>query len=143
MNGADAFVAGARALKGTRWRHRGRKPWAVDCIGLLVLAGRAAGLALQDQDGYGREPWDNRLRLALRAHFGEPITGAWRAGDVALIRWGRGQPSHIGILAPHPNGGLSIIHADNLHGVVECGLSERYLSCVVEVYRPWPDKSCP
>lgn len=135
------FIEGARQLKGARWRHRGRKPWAVDCVGLVVLAGKHAGLNTGDESRYGREPWEDRLRDGLRDRFGGPVTD-WRAGDIALIRWRHGEPSHLGIIADHPNGGLSLIHAHNLHGVVECSLSGPYRSCIVEVYRPWPAKSC-
>lgn len=133
---AAVFVASARKLKGTRWRHRGRKPWAVDCIGLLKLAGDASGLVLRDQSGYGREPWDDRLRRAMQEHFGAPVAPPWRAGDVALIRWHNGEPSHVGIFGDHPDGGLTLIHADNLKGVVECSLSGPYMKHVLEVYRP-------
>lgn len=136
---ADKFVAHARSLLGARWRHRGRKPWALDCIGLLVLSGNAAGLDLQDVKGYGREPWDDQLRKSLIAHFGQPVIDR-EPGDVALIRWGNGEPMHVGIIADHPQG-LSLIHASNIHGVIEHGLSGRYLDCIVEVYRPWAKHS--
>lgn len=137
---AEAFVAAARSLKGARWRHRGRKPWAVDCLGLLVLAGREAGLRVSDETRYGREPWDDQLQAGLRAHCGEPVA-EWRAGDVALIRWRNEEPSHVGILADHPKGGLSIIHAHNVRGVIEHRLTGSHVEkCIVEVYRPWRDK---
>lgn len=135
---ADAYVASARALIGTPWRHRGRKPWALDCIGLLVLAAQQAGLQAKDEKGYGREPWEDRLSGGLRARYGPPVTD-WRAGDIAVIRWAKGEPSHTGILANHPDGGLSIIHSHNLHGVVEHALHGPILDGIVEVYRPFPD----
>jgi hypothetical protein len=138
---AQTFIAAARRLKGARWRHRGRKPWAVDCVGLLIVAGRDAGLVIEDEPIYGREPWEQQLPRALRARFGEPVKD-WRPGCVALIRWRQDEPSHIGIIGDHPDGGLSLIHAHNLHGVVECSLSGPYLSCVVEVFSPWQDKYC-
>lgn len=138
---AQAFVAAARALKGVRWRHRGRKPWAVDCVGLLLLSARAAGKHVEDEPLYGREPWDDQLRKALRQRFGEPVAREdRRCGDIALIRWNQGEPSHIAIIGDHPQGGLSLIHASNIHGVVECSLSGPYEKCVVEVYRLWHDK---
>lgn len=133
---AEQFVTAARGFKGTRWRHRGRKPWAVDCVGLLKLAGDAAGLQLVDQRVYGREPWEDQLRKAMRDHFGDPVASPWRPGDVALIRWNKGEPSHVAIVGDHPNGGLTLIHAHNLHGVVECSLSGPFIHCVLEVYRP-------
>lgn len=134
---AAAFVTEARKLKGAAWRHRGRKPWAVDCIGLLVVAGRGAGITAPDEKGYGREPWEDRLSCGLRARFGAPVAD-WRAGDIAVIRWKKGEPSHVGVLADHPDGGLSIIHAHNLHGVIEHALRGQVAGCVVEVYRPFP-----
>lgn len=129
------FIDEARKLKGARWRHRGRTPWALDCIGLIVVAGRPAGLLAADETVYGREPWDDRLRSGCRDRWGEPVEDP-SPGDVALIRWKKGEPSHLGIVGDHPDGGLSLIHSHNLHGVVEVSLSGRYLECVVEVYRP-------
>jgi cell wall-associated NlpC family hydrolase len=137
---AQTFVAAARELKGARWRHRGRKPWAVDCVGLIVLAAAKSGLRTSDQTYYGREPWDDRLRKACRAHWGEPLPALEaRAGDIVLIRWKKGQPSHMAIVGDHPDGGLTLIHAHNLHGVAECSLVHPFASCVVEVYRPFPE----
>ena len=132
----QSFIAGARKLKGTRWRHRGRKPWAVDCVGLIVLAARDAGFNLDDEPQYGREPWEDQLRKGLRARFGDPVAEPWQPGDITLIRWQRGEPSHVAIIGNHPDGGLTIIHAHNLHGVVECSLAGYYRDCVIEVYRP-------
>jgi cell wall-associated NlpC family hydrolase len=129
------FVAAARSLIGAKWRHRGRKPWAVDCIGLVILAGQQCGLDFRDEGGYGREPWEDRLRRALLDRCGPPV--AERApGCIALIRWAQGEPSHVAIVGDHPSGGLSLIHAHTLTGVVEVGLSGRYLNCIVETYRP-------
>lgn len=135
---AQAFVAAARGLKGAKWRHQGRKPWAVDCIGLIVLAGKNAGVDFGDEKGYGREPWDDRLRKGCRQRWGTPVhVSLARAGDVAIIRWRKEEPSHLGIVADHPEGGLSLIHAHNIHGVIEQRIADRVQSSIVEVYRPW------
>lgn len=133
---ADLFVSCARRMKGARWRHRGRKPWAVDCVGLVVLAAKQSGLQLQDEPIYGREPWDDQLRTGLRSRWGNPVS-TWQSGDIALIRWRKGEPSHVAIIGDHPDGGLTLIHADNLKGVVECSLSGPFRECVIEAYRPW------
>lgn len=138
MAGPERVVAHARSMIGVPWRHQGRKPWAVDCIGLVGLSLVAAGWPrpIDWPKDYGRDPWDDRLRRGLRMYFGDPVSGEWQAGDVPLFRWGKGEPSHVGILADHPHGGLSIIHASNLRNVVETALAGRLLSCVEEVYRP-------
>lgn len=141
MTPVNVFVSSARAMLGTPWRHRGRKPWGVDCIGLVVLAAQAAGVEVVDPKYYGREPWEDRLRQGLRQHCGVPVTDAWREGDIALINWREGDPSHVGIIANYKYGGLSIIHANNLFGVVEHPLTGPFIQAVVEVYRLWPVKS--
>ena len=134
---ARAFVDAARSLHGAKWRHRGRKPWAVDCIGLVVLAAAQARLEVDDAEGYGREPWDDRLRRELRTRFGDPIPlDALELGDIAVFRWGKGDPSHVGIIGDHPNGGHTLIHAQRNLGVVECSLAGRYRDSLVEAYRP-------
>lgn len=142
-----AFIDAGRALVGkARWRHRGRKPWAVDCIGLLVLSARAAGVGERwrvgeaDDIPYGREPWDDGLRQALQGRFGAPLLPAEaKPGDIALIRWRAGEPSHVAIVADHPDGGLSMIHAHSLSGVCEHRIAGPFAEYIVEVYRPWPD----
>ncbi len=137
---AQDFVIAARKLRGAKWRHRGRKPWAVDCIGLVALAGKDAGLAAQDEKHYGREPWEDRLRKGCRERWGPalPATQA-KPGDIAIIQWSNGEPSHMAIVGDHPDGGLTLIHSSNLHGVVEHSMSGNYLDVVKEIYRPWKD----
>lgn len=140
MTGPDRVVAEARKMLGVKWRHQGRKPWAVDCAGLVVLSFAAAGWAGAEASParYGRDPWDDMLRKTLVGHFGSalPPGQPWQQGDVPLFRWGKGEPSHVGIIADHPRGGLSIIHASNLRNVVETALTGRMLASVEEVYRP-------
>lgn len=134
-----AFIAAARELRGARWRHRGRKPWAVDCVGLIELAGRAVGEQWETPKVYGREPWDNKLRAELMRYFGAPLPlSAAEPGFIALIRWTAGDPSHLAIIADHPDGGLSMIHAHNIMGVTEQRVAHPFHDCILEVYRPWP-----
>jgi hypothetical protein len=139
---ARELVARSRAGR-TFWRHQGRKPWAIDCVGLIKLACEAGGYAFRTETKptYGREPWDDQLRRCLQAEFGEPASDAPRVGDVALVRWNRGDPSHVGLLADYWAGGLSIIHAQRIDGVIETILpGSRAGAGVLEVYRPdWGD----
>lgn len=139
---ASVFVDHARTFvkSHTPWRHLGRKPWALDCVGMLVLSGHAAGLKDQDIRGYGREPWDDLIRKTLRARFGNPYNTP-EFGSIAVVRWNKGEPSHLAIVGDHPSGGFSLIHMSNVHGAVEHALSGPYLDCIVEYYRPWPVKS--
>lgn len=130
------IVEVARSFKGAKWRHASRKPWAMDCIGLLELSAKGAGIPFPAYEKvYGREPWDDRLRKELTAWCGPPVerTEA-KAGDVALIRWGSGEPSHVGIIGDSPDG-LTLIHAHNRKGVIEQSIRGPVFQVVIEVYR--------
>ena len=135
---AQRCVAHARTLLGAKWRHRGRKPWAIDCIGLVVLSVAAGGIQMRDRTNYGREPWKDGLRQELIDHFGPPIEGDWQPGDIALIRFqDHPEPGHVGIIADYAFGGLSLIHSYSLVSVTEHRIDENWLAAIIEVYRPW------
>ena len=134
---AELCVAHARSLLGAPWRHRGRKPWAIDCLGLVVLSVEAGGFPMRDRLDYGREPWADGLQREMREHFGEPV-GEWLPGDVALLRWDtHPDPAHVAIIGDYPHGGLSLIHSYSLVAVTEHRIDEQWQSRIVEVYRPW------
>lgn len=139
MTPQQLCIAHARSLVGAKWRHRGRKPWGVDCIGLVVLSLDAGGIHLKDRRDYGREPWKDGLRRELFEQMGEPVVGDWMPGDVALMKFDQHpEPGHVGLIADHPMGGLSLIHSYSLVSVCEQSLSGKWLKRIVEVYRPWP-----
>ena len=51
------MIATARACAGTPFHDQGRAPGVgLDCIGLIVIAMRAAGFAVHDRTDYGRRP---------------------------------------------------------------------------------------
>lgn len=133
-----AMVDHARSMIGTKWRHRGRKPWAVDCIGIVVLSIEAAGGEVEDRLDYGREPWREGLQAGLQARFGAPVPlESAQPGDVALFAWPGKEPSHIGIFADYAHGGLSIVHAMQLKNVAEHRFDDTWKRLLVEVYQPW------
>lgn len=132
-----AFVAAARGQLGIRFKHQGRTRLGFDCAGLVAFALAAAGRTIKDERAYSREPQGGRLEALLRANLGAPVPVAeMRAGDVPLMRF-RGEPSHVGILADHPQGGLMLVHAfAQMRKVVEHGLDAQWLGCITEVFRP-------
>lgn len=132
------FVGHARSLLGAAWRHRGRKPWALDCLGLVVLSAHAAGWPVVDEPFYGREPWDDKLRRVMRQQLGDPIPRKedMEPGDVVLIHWRDGDPTHVGIIGNYIYGGVSLIHCDTIDGCVEHSIDQHYIDCIMEVYRP-------
>lgn len=136
MSARDACIAAARSMLGVRWRHQGRQPWAVDCLGLIVLALRAAGRDVADRTGYGRDPQRDGLSAALAAEFGPP--GEWVHGGIAVIQWaGADLPSHVAILATDGDH-WRLIHSYSSPGcVVEHRVDEHWRGLIVEVYDPW------
>lgn len=138
MTPQELAIAHARSLIGVKWRHRGRKPWAVDCIGLVVLSLAAGGVHLRDRTDYGREPWKDGLRRELIGQMGDPVVGPWAPGDVTLMRFDEHpEPGHVGLIAEYPMGGLSLIHSYSLVAVCEHRLDDKWRDRIVEVYRPW------
>src|SRR5690606_32858219 len=141
------FITAARSLLRTPFRHTGRTPRGVDCVGLVVVALQAVGREVSDRRDYGRNPVRDGLRDVLVAHFGEPV---WRQGeavdttqpgDIALMRWH--EPNgvrlfcHVGILTSYPLGGHALLHALHAHQrVVEHRLADPWARPIVQAYRP-------
>jgi cell wall-associated NlpC family hydrolase len=115
---AERLIEEARKLIGAKWRHCGRKPWAVDCIGLIVVAAKNAGLDLSSAIGvkepktYSREgnemtvPWlESRFeRIQL------PVPGCL----VVITFMGERLPRHFALYTEKE----TIIHANGLHNKV-------------------------
>lgn len=121
-----------------RWRHRGRSPLSMDCVGLVWLSLRAAGLDIADSKNYSREPWRDHPRAQLRARFGDPIPETeWQPGDIAVFKSPNRGPAHIGLLADYAHGGFALIHAHAQHNVTEHALDARWRRLLIEVYSPW------
>lgn len=107
-----AFERELRACIGIPWRHMGRQGLSyghqtgLDCVGLLIRAGRAVGRAVAEPASYSREP-DGTLRARLVAHLGPPAAPPDAIGCVALIRF-RAE-SHVGYITQDH----TLIHAYN------------------------------
>ena len=104
-----AFVTAARSYEGVPWRHLGRSRTGVDCIGLVLLAAREAGIELPDPAPYAREPQGTRLLEGILAHTTRVAEAA--PGDVLLFRLGL-YGGHVGIASTHPTWGVpACLHA--------------------------------
>lgn len=114
----DDLIRAARGWIGTRWQHHGRTRAGVDCVGLLIALARDCRLVDEERldriekstAGYSRYPSGDTLKRALDEVLCRTSVGEARAGDVALIRM-RGELCHVGLLADHPDGGMSLIHS--------------------------------
>lgn len=110
MIGPDVLAA-ARALVGTPWRHLGRSPAGIDCIGLVLLAGRGAGITLPDPAPYAREPSSQALREGLAAQLDQVPLDALLPGDVLAFNVGL-YAAHVGIFSIHPDYNVAaVVHA--------------------------------
>lgn len=108
---AQRLIAAARDFKGAPWRHLGRTAAGLDCIGLVIVSARAAGLHLPDPGRYSREPTGQQLRQAAASVADRVELGAVEPGDVLVFNAGI-YAAHVGIRAIHPDYLVpSVIHA--------------------------------
>lgn len=116
----SVIVEAARALVNTPYGHQGRVPGLhgrVDCIGVPVLVAWAAGAKPRawNVTGYRPIPDGHTMLRRLRSEMGREVAYAdMRPGDLAVIDWGQ-FPHHVAIIGDYHLGGLSMIHADNIH----------------------------
>lgn len=117
----DQLIASARALVGVPWKHQGRTRFGVDCIGLIDLSFRGAGIdwaqlmGVADKRNYGRGAQPELLQM-VRDYcepISQPVDGCLIVMKFPTERY----PRHFGIYA-----GGNIIHADERVGhVIEHG----------------------
>jgi cell wall-associated NlpC family hydrolase len=109
-----ALIAAARREIGTPFHHRGRAPGhALDCIGLIVVAARAAGLEIEDVCAYDADPTGifmyEAARRGVAVMLGTP--NALKPGDVLLIQFAN-EPHHVALIsAVHPTDPPTMIHS--------------------------------
>jgi cell wall-associated NlpC family hydrolase len=135
LNAPDA----ARAYLGVPFVHQGRTRFGLDCIGLLSLALRDAGLERyvdhpENRADYSRTPHMGLLEARMRRIFGPPVADM-QPGDVVALRYA-GPIRHVGIVGDHPHG-LSLIHTDSHLGrVTEHRIDDRWAKRIALVFRP-------
>lgn len=132
---AARFVAEARALLGTPWRHLGRNPAGVDCVGLLLLAGARAGLAVPDPPPYTRLPSGYALAEACAAIGRRVPLAEARPGDVLLFSDSL-YPCHVGLRTERSGGVPHCLHARaSSRAVVEEPLAFELADTLRRAYR--------
>lgn len=132
---ADDFITQARALIGVPWRHQGRTQWGVDCIGLIDLAFKGAGIdwaqlmGVVDKRDYARSAHPDLLCMVRKYcdPIAEPIDGC-----LIVMRFpGEQYPRHFGVYARG-----NVIHADSRSGhVVEHGYRGVWKRCQHSFWR--------
>jgi cell wall-associated NlpC family hydrolase len=81
---AQAFVSAARGFLGVPWVHQGRSDKGMDCVGLIVLSIRAAGIDVPLTADYGRMQDYRQARRYLEA-FCDRV-GSPDIGDIVLFK---------------------------------------------------------
>ncbi|MDD4616065.1 MAG: NlpC/P60 family protein [Alphaproteobacteria bacterium] len=124
-------IAAARACLGTPFHHQGRAPGVgVDCIGLVIVAFRAAGAKIDDRTDYARRPDGQSLVKALEAHGARAVSDI-QAGDVLLFRYDR-QPQHVALATSSE----TMIHSFAPAGkVVETSIGDYWKRRLAGIYR--------
>lgn len=131
------LVSEARALLGREFRHQGRRESAMDCIGLVAICvSKVLGYEVKARTDYGRLPAQRKLEEGLTDHFGPSLGLIPSPGDVVSMEWYL-EPNHVGIVSPHPEYGVGIIHCYlNSKRVIEHGMDRLWRSRITGVYRP-------
>jgi cell wall-associated NlpC family hydrolase len=133
------WLAALRAKVGTRFRHQGRSGGGMDCIGLVVAAGRDLGIAKPGWEfrAYARTPDGITLegeldRNAIRVPYNrlQPLRYQAKPGNIILF-WVDtvGIPRHIAVYTGVDHQGRdTVIHsyAQEARGVVEMPITSSY-----------------
>ncbi len=109
----EAIVAAARFYRGVTFRHQGRTPHGLDCVGLLVMVARDLEIPHTDITGYARTPDGLTLQAALRANLIKKSIKDLQAGDVLCFALPH-YPCHVGIYTEKG----TIVHALSRVGMV-------------------------
>jgi cell wall-associated NlpC family hydrolase len=131
MTQTQRMIAAARACLDTPFHHQGRKSGiGLDCIGLIVVALRAAGCAVRDREDYGLRPDGRSLVRALEEH-GAVLVERIEVGDVLVFRYDH-QPQHVALATSSD----TMIHSFAPAGrVVETDIGAYWRRRLVGVYR--------
>lgn len=139
---SQSVVNAARSWLGTPFKHQGRlKGIGCDCLGLVI--GIASGLNLVTKHGqlisqidrrdYPQNIANKALEDVLDAQL-VPLTDL-EVGTLLLMEFDN-YPQHLAIVCDNLNYGYGVIHADRSKGgVVEHGLSFKYLTKIKKIYQ--------
>ncbi|SDW95310.1 C40 family peptidase [Lysobacter enzymogenes] len=127
----------ARAYLRSPFLHQGRSGSGLDCVGLLVLALKDCGRAVDDVTSYGRDPHRGLLEARLVDEFGPAIAlDDLQPGDVVAIDFA-GAVRHVAIVGDYVHGGVSLIHTDESLGeVIEHRIDAKWARRIKGAWRP-------
>ncbi|MAZ04061.1 MAG: hypothetical protein CMN56_13095 [Sneathiella sp.] len=104
------IIESARGWIGTRWQHQGRsRAGGVDCLGLIVMVAREAGLPMRDVTTYRRRQDGRQLLSGIHRQLENIPTTNWKEGDIGVFKESS-FPIHVGFLGLQ-DGVPTVIHA--------------------------------
>lgn len=108
----EGFIDAAVGYYGTRWKDHGRSRTGLDCVGLIILAGRDSGFFAPDFDfqEYTRFPTGFSLVETVSRFLTKKPLGQVADGNILCHR-DQVFPCHASIYWNRPGYGPSIIHA--------------------------------
>ena len=121
----DEFIAAVRLFNGAPYRHLGRSPLGVDCLGVLVCAAHDLGLIPREVDRreYSRNVADYTLVEEIEASGYLERLPQWtdaRPGDVLLQKFHKRLPaSHVLIVTKFDGQYWTVLHASRASKRVE------------------------
>lgn len=111
MPNRNDVIASARRLIDVPFRHQGRGPEGLDCVGLIIAVAHDLRVGLDwPEMPYALFPPADTVRGALDRYLDGPLPGPPRPGDIALVRRRR-TANHLAIVADGDKP-YSLIHAD-------------------------------
>jgi hypothetical protein len=115
---AQDVVAMARETLGTPYRPHGRvNGLELDCAGVVIHTCRRLGLSEEILAGYTAAPEPLEVLGLLKTHFDRVAQVRFlRPGDIAWIRAGKVEPTHLAVVGDYLGEGLSLIHAADIPG---------------------------
>jgi len=137
-----AVIAEAREWILTPFHHEQRcKGVGVDCTGLVIAVGEAAGASHFDRrtlkgfwEFYGRRPNPEKMREALLAFLVPIPESEATIADIAWMHWGDEMPIHLALRSEF-DGREMLIHSVVRYGVMEHGFQQEFRERVTEWWR--------
>ena len=131
MKKIERLLLAVKACLGTPFHHQGREPKVgLDCIGLVIVGLRAAGMNVRDRLDYGPRPDGKSLIEGLEAHGAARVSDI-QAGDVLLFRYDN-QPQHVAIAT----GEDTLIHSfAPARAVVASQIGDYWRRRLIAIYR--------
>lgn len=113
----DEVQAEARKWVHVRYARKGRSRAGIDCVGFLVMVGRAFEVPHQDETEYSDWPQQDHLILRKLAQYLEPLPiDTAKPGTIGVFAERR-LPGHVGIFT-EKHGVVHLVHARMPSGMV-------------------------